>query len=269
MNDPQTGDKSYHVNLLLFSISGKSHHCVIQNTSRLLKNQLTKHTGAVFIICNYFLHPCCTAAKLETHLERCKLHCEQLVSVPEKNDKKGRDKIRFSYIQYQLRLPFVIYADFQSILKPEVNNDAKSTTNISTHIPSSFSTYTVCSDKKFYRAQYTYSGEDAPSKFIDHIISEVDDLRNTLRRKEPMQPLSTLQQQHYSHANQCCYICKRSFNPFDGDNNNRKVRDHCHLKGDFRGAAHSICNLNLRIDPEKVRIPVVFHNLKGYDSHII
>ena len=83
-----------------------------------------------------------------------------------------------------------------------------------------------------------------------------------------MQSLSTLQQQHYSHANQC-YICKRSFNPFDGDNNNRKVRDHCHLTGDFRCAAHSMCNLNLRIDPEKVRIPVVSHNLKGYDSHII
>ena len=52
------------------------------------------------------------------------------------------------------------------------------------------------------------------------------------------------------------YICKRSFNPFDGDNNNRKVPDHCHLTGDFRGAAHSICNLNLHIDPEKGRIPV-------------
>ena len=58
--------------------------------------------------------------------------------------------------------------------------------------------------QKFYRAPYaTYSGEDAASKFIDHIISEVNDLRNTLRRREPMQPLSTLQQQHYSHANQC------------------------------------------------------------------
>ena len=29
------------------------------------------------------------------------------------------------------------------------------------------------------------------------------------------------------------------------------------------------CNLKLRIKPEQQRIPVVFHNLKGYDGHHI
>ena len=45
-----------------------------------------------------------------------------------------------------------------------------------------------------------------------------------------------------------------------------KVRDHCHWTGLYRGAAHSGCNLALR---KLKRIPVVFHNLSGYDSHII
>jgi hypothetical protein len=45
-----------------------------------------------------------------------------------------------------------------------------------------------------------------------------------------------------------------------------KVRDHCHITGKYRGAAHQSCNLNLRLTK---KIPVVFHNLRGYDSHLI
>ena len=45
-----------------------------------------------------------------------------------------------------------------------------------------------------------------------------------------------------------------------------KVRDHDHWTGKYRGAAHSGCNLALR---KNNKIPVVFHNLQGYDGHII
>ena len=48
--------------------------------------------------------------------------------------------------------------------------------------------------------------------------------------------------------------------------NTDKVRDHCHITGKQRGAAHSQCNLKLRI-PGK--LPIIFHNLQGYDGHII
>ena len=39
--------------------------------------------------------------------------------------------------------------------------------------------------------------------------------------------------------------------------------------GKYRGSAHQVCNLNLKISADKLKILVVFHNLKGYDSHFI
>ena len=55
-----------------------------------------------------------------------------------------------------------------------------------------------------------------------------------------------------------CWICH-------GELGGDRVRDHCHLTGKYRGAAHNKCNLQYR-KPEF--IPVVFHNLSGYDSHL-
>ena len=58
-------------------------------------------------------------------------------------------------------------------------------------------------------------------------------------------------------------ICHISFKPFNGEN--PKVRDHCHNTGSYRGPAHMKCNLRYRIPPY---IPIVFHNLSGYDAHL-
>ena len=64
-----------------------------------------------------------------------------------------------------------------------------------------------------------------------------------------------------------CYICRKKYQPFDYDN--IAFRDHCHITGEFRGSAHKYCNIKLKLDPDKIKIPVKFHNLKGYDSHFI
>ena len=55
-----------------------------------------------------------------------------------------------------------------------------------------------------------------------------------------------------------CWICKKLI-----DNKDEKVRDHCHITGTFRGRD---CNINLQLTK---KIPVIFHNLKGYGNHLI
>ena len=58
-----------------------------------------------------------------------------------------------------------------------------------------------------------------------------------------------------------CWICTKFIN-----NDEENVRDHCHVTGKFRGAAHRHCNSNLKLTK---KFPVIFHNLRGYDSHLI
>ena len=58
-----------------------------------------------------------------------------------------------------------------------------------------------------------------------------------------------------------CWICEKLIG-----NSNEKVRDHCYVTGKFRGAVHWSCNINLQLTQ---KVPVIFHNLKGYDSHLI
>ena len=65
-----------------------------------------------------------------------------------------------------------------------------------------------------------------------------------------------------------CWICKKEFDDTadkNGYKKNKKVRDHCHYTGRYRGAAHNSCNILYR---KPKFIPVVFHNLSGYDSHL-
>ena len=69
-----------------------------------------------------------------------------------------------------------------------------------------------------------------------------------------------------------CHICDEPFKVIDGKLEKR-IRDHCHITGRYRGAAHEVCNLNFKFSTvgfnKSIKIPVVIHNLRGYDSHLI
>jgi len=60
--------------------------------------------------------------------------------------------------------------------------------------------------------------------------------------------------------------CKYCGKPLLQKNYRDAVKDHYHITGRCRGAAHSNCNNLLRINPKTEQIPVVFHNLRGYNG---
>ena len=83
----------------------------------------------------------------------------------------------------------------------------------------------------------------------------------TYEKKEII-PLANDEEKSYEKQ-KVCHIWEKEFSTVK---KYRKVKDHCHYTGRFRGAAHSICNLRYKIPRE---IPVVFHNGSTYDYHFI
>ena len=75
--------------------------------------------------------------------------------------------------------------------------------------------------------------------------------------------MSSEEEQNFNAAKEC-HICGKKYTYED-----IRVRDHCHITGQYRGSAHEYCNLKLRISSEKFKQPVIFHNLRGYHSHFI
>ena len=61
-----------------------------------------------------------------------------------------------------------------------------------------------------------------------------------------------------------CNLCEK---PLLQKNFRDAVKDHCHITGRYRGAAHNECKLKMRIKSKTDQIPIVFHNLRGYDAH--
>jgi len=78
-----------------------------------------------------------------------------------------------------------------------------------------------------------------------------------LRERKPKGP---------EKENEDCIFCKA---PLLVNSYKDAVKDHFHITGKYLGAAHNACNLKLRLKPKTAPIPVVFHNLKGYDGHLL
>ena len=74
----------------------------------------------------------------------------------------------------------------------------------------------------------------------------------------------TRQDEKRFYSAKCCHICNKPFD--DSDVKLKRVRDHCHRTGQYRGAAHNKCNINYFSERY---LPIIFHNLRGYDGHLI
>ena len=79
-------------------------------------------------------------------------------------------------------------------------------------------------------------------------------------KTNPQLQISPQEEESFQLAEEC-WFCE---NPLD----DTKVRDHDHLTGKYRGAAHNICNINVKQKSSSF-VPIFFHNFSGYDCHLI
>ena len=112
-----------------------------------------------------------------------------------------------------------------------------------------------------YQELRLYVGVDAAAHFLDSLQEDLHRYIIPLIEKDVDMIWDDEAEEKFKSATHC-HVCKK---PVRGD----KVRDHCHFTGQFRGAAHNHCNLRYKIDNHRYKLPIVFHNLRGYDAHLI
>ena len=164
--------------------------------------------------------------------------------------------IKFKNYFRQLAVPFKIYADFESLLK-EVHTLKNTRNTFLAVLP--IKVFVLMIDLV---SQLFFTGEkNAISRFIEAILEEYGYCKKVIKKHfNKNLVISAEDEQRFQSSNKC-WTCDELFNV--GDNN---VRDHCHMTGKYRGSAHWSCNINLKLTK---KVPVLFHKLKGYDSHLI
>ena len=149
--------------------------------------------------------------------------------------------IRFYHGQYQLKVSFVIFADFEAILQnvareTNPNRQTSYTREINCHIPSGFCTCSTLMYGEVKDPLKQYRGKDCIEVFCSHIEEEARRLYHMFPEKL-MESLTPKQEQEFGRA-RICHICLNMLWPWD-----ERVCDHCHHTEKYRGAAHQKCNL--------------------------
>ena len=221
----------------------------------------------------YSLQCCSSERVLVKHANNCLIiNGAQAINMP----KQGENILKFNNFHKRLPVPFVIYADFEAITKKvqgceqseemKKNKDRRSYTEAyQTHKDCGYGYKVVCCYRERYsKPIQTYRGENAVYKFMEKMLEEVEYCKAVVKKRFNKPLVMTEDDEQCFRTMDGCHICGEKYTDKDV-----RIRDHCHITGKFRGSARQECNLKLRIKPEDIKIPVIFHNLHGYDSHFI
>ncbi|XP_043471972.1 uncharacterized protein LOC122504790 [Leptopilina heterotoma] len=234
------------------------HYVWIKDLSRLVSSELSKKKRKKYI-CDRCLHYFGEEYKLNEHEENCRVMNDTRIKLPQ----LGKNILEFQHFQNKERVPFIIYADCESLLIPtEAPKEISNTEVFQNHETLSIGYYLKCAfDDSLSVYKSSPRDEEYPAKWFSKELKNLaDNIDSLFKNPVPMETLSS--QQWVAFRNDStCHICKKKIEP-----GQVKVRDHCHLTGKFRGPAHQECNINYH---ESQTIPVVFHNLSGYDAHFI
>jgi len=271
--EPEVGDKENPVRVLQISKAGYDKYIDLLLISGMVKENFTTHyvlitdfdkfmrgksTHRLYTCKNCIVKKCYSQEALDYHFKICRENEGIKIDFPKDPN------LHFKNIEKQLRVPFVIYADFESFLKAiptdKIQNPKQSyTEKYQKHEANSWGYYVKCVDDSYSKFKM-FRGRESGKKFIEYLEQEVKDIRQILWNNCDME-ITDDEEREFNLASKC-YLCNKPFLEEDGLN---KVRDHCHLTGKYRGPAHSKCNLKFKYPKH---IPVIIHNLSGYDTHL-
>ena len=120
----------------------------------------------------------------------------------------------------------------------------------------------VCQyDDKYSKPYKGYRSPDAVYKLIENLLEEQKEIKKIIKQNFNKKMIISEKEQFDFENAKSCHICNKEYS-----NKSVPARDHCHVTGKYRGSAHTDCNLSYRLTN---KIYVIFHNLRGYDSHLI
>ena len=229
-------ERKHNITLLLIKDGDNSHYCYVKNISALLTSQINSRKSK-FYYCLNCLNGYDNTDKLDNHKEYCSEHKCIKINMPPPDT-----FIKFKNFLHSERAPFVVYADFESMLKPletcKPDPNKSYTMKYQKHEPVSFVYYIKSFNESVYKSiKRTYIKEnpedpdpvDVFINWLEEDVKIISELGN-----EPMK-ITPEEEEEFKQASNC-WICGQLLNLED------RVRDHCHFTGRYRGAAHNRCN---------------------------
>ena len=242
------------MDLLLLIDNDKSHYVYIKDFNRFMFHK-TKTKNK-----KWFSKGCLQRFSSENILVKHKKNC---LSINGKQSVKLEEGIiKFENCFKQIPVSFQIYPDFKCNLKKVKCNEGSYTEKYQDHIPCSFAYKIVCIDDRFTKPTIIYRRKNAAYGFIKAILEECKYCKKIIKGYFNKHLIMTEKEENLCQKIKNSWICKAFIN----NNNEEKVRDHCHVTGKFRGAAHRHCSVNFQLTK---KVPEIFQNLRGHVSHLI
>ena len=220
-----------HADLLLIANDETNHYCYIKDFAKLVGSQYSSHNHKTYFyrFCLHGFSRCTTSADLnryrrsdEEMKERLKKHEDNCFAFAAQRTEFPEDPIvKFKNVHKQVQAPFVVYADFESILKGLSNQGNKT----QEHLACSYA-YKIVSNVPGveFEIRRPYIGLDAVDKFLDSLQDDLNKHIMPLIEKD-VDMIWNDEAKRKFETDTHCHICKKELNRDD----ETPARDHCHF----------------------------------------
>ena len=234
------------------------HYVGVTNIDRLLNHG----NGISRTYCERCLKPLFSSNKGDTREQKRAEHLKTcMLTNPDSTQMTQKETLKFEAYAKTQRLPYVMYADTECYLQPDEDSN-----EITHHKPCAIGLLLVphpnMKAEPLKIPYTTFTGDNCMKEACD-FIEDVGKQIYQWNKVNSYQPVIMTEDQKRAHQQSSkCYICSTEF-----DDDVQKIVEHDHLTSEYRGAACQECNTKMRL--KRNHLPVFFHNLRGYDGHLL